>query len=185
MRFDLLCFSAESSRTRRLHHAACFSAKRISHGCETLKVSILVRCQGERDLGDGGRTPDMVILNGRLVWQGVGHRAQGGPTACRQRLRGTGLMMQSKCLHILGKEGFDNDNGGEKSATEVKCDRALAARAIYLCLDHTDIQFRAREACRRISKPTDQDWIHLKRLARCTRHVPELLGRGYLRWDGQ
>eukprot|EP00969_Alexandrium_andersonii_P345257 15262332-Alexandrium_andersonii.AAC.1 len=44
--------------------------------------------------------------------------------------------------------------------------RALAARATYLSMDCPDLVFAAKECCRRMSSPTEEDWAALQRLAR-------------------
>jgi hypothetical protein len=50
--------------------------------------------------------------------------------------------------------------------------RACVARANYLGQDRSDIQYAVKELCRRMSEPTMNDWIALKRLGRY------LLGHG-------
>jgi hypothetical protein len=44
--------------------------------------------------------------------------------------------------------------------------RAVAARSNFLSMDGADIQFAAKEACRRMSAPKRSDWARLKHLAR-------------------
>ena len=44
--------------------------------------------------------------------------------------------------------------------------RKLVARANYISIDRPDIAFAVKELCRRMSKPTEQDWNHLVRLGK-------------------
>ena len=44
--------------------------------------------------------------------------------------------------------------------------RSVAARANYLAQDRTDIRYATKELCRHMSKPTEDDWMDLKRLCR-------------------
>ena len=50
--------------------------------------------------------------------------------------------------------------------------RALAARANYLAADRPDIQFAAKEICRRMSAPVRQDWAALQHLGRYLKGKP-------------
>jgi len=53
--------------------------------------------------------------------------------------------------------------------------RGLAARANYLSLDRVDIQFTAKEICRRMSKPRKSHWRLLMRLGRYLLQYPRLV----------
>ena len=44
--------------------------------------------------------------------------------------------------------------------------RAIAARANFMAQDRSDVAFAVKELCRRMSKPTQHDMQHLKRLGR-------------------
>ena len=44
--------------------------------------------------------------------------------------------------------------------------RAIAARAMYLSQDRSDVQFASKELARRMAKPKNEDWHALKRLGR-------------------
>ena len=50
--------------------------------------------------------------------------------------------------------------------------RAVAARANYLSVDRPDIQYSAKEVCRRMAKPVEGDWQKLTRLGRYLRGSP-------------
>ena len=53
--------------------------------------------------------------------------------------------------------------------------RAIAARANYLSLDRPDIQFSAKEACRRMASPCRADWARLKHIARYLAGRPRIV----------
>ena len=55
--------------------------------------------------------------------------------------------------------------------------RALAARAMYLSLDHPDIMCSAKELYREFSCPTQQSVVKLKRLTRYLVKHPRLVWR--------
>ena len=63
----------------------------------------------------------------------------------------------------------------ELSKIETTGFRGLAARANYLAQDRPDVQFSAKEICRRMSRPRQRDWESLKRLARYLVRYPELI----------
>ena len=53
--------------------------------------------------------------------------------------------------------------------------RVLAARANFLSLDRGDIQFSAKEICRRMAKRRRCDWGKIKRLARYLKGAPRMV----------
>ena len=53
--------------------------------------------------------------------------------------------------------------------------RALAARLNYLAMDRSDMQFAAKECCRRMAKPRLGDWTLLKRAGRYLRGRPRCI----------
>jgi hypothetical protein len=59
--------------------------------------------------------------------------------------------------------------------------RALSARANYLALDRSDIQYATKECCRGMSCPTVGDWRKLKRLGRYLRSKPRVISK--FRWQ--
>lgn len=60
------------------------------------------------------------------------------------------------------------------NAVNAKRYRLLVARAKYVGVDRADVQFSAREAFRRTSRPRVWDWAKLRRLAWYLLHVLEL-----------
>ena len=53
--------------------------------------------------------------------------------------------------------------------------RAAAARANYLAMDRADIQYAAKEVCRKMATPRRCDWQKVKRLARYLVGVPRVV----------
>ena len=51
-------------------------------------------------------------------------------------------------------------------ANDAKLFRGIAARLNYLAQDRPDLQFAAKEVSRRMARPTDGDWLLLKRVGR-------------------
>jgi hypothetical protein len=72
---------------------------------------------------------------------------------------------------ILTKNGYKEEEDEEKSPQklnkqECKEYRTLAARMNYMAQDNLVIQFAAKEVCRRMSSPDEEDFARAKRLAR-------------------
>ena len=65
---------------------------------------------------------------------------------------------------------------GSNQATDY---RSIAMRGAYLSEDRPDIRYACKELARRMQKPTEQDWIHLKHLGRYLIHAPRLQQRMY------
>ena len=57
-------------------------------------------------------------------------------------------------------------------ASEASTYRGFAARANYLAQDRADVQFAVKEIARRMTRPREEDWGLLKRLARYLRGSP-------------
>ncbi len=55
---------------------------------------------------------------------------------------------------------------GELSNDQSTTYRANVARANYMSQDRSDVQYCVKELCRKMSKPSEDDWKKLKRLAR-------------------
>ena len=60
----------------------------------------------------------------------------------------------------------EEENQEKLPENEVTKFRAIAARANYLALDRSDIQYAAKEVCRQMAAPTVGGWKKLKRLGR-------------------
>ena len=71
---------------------------------------------------------------------------------------------------IDGEEEYNREDLMD-SASSSKY-RALAARLNYLAMDRADVQFAAKEACRKMSRPIMADWDILKRIGRYLRGRP-------------
>ena len=72
----------------------------------------------------------------------------------------------AKCLEVNELEPDELPSG---EATRY---RAICARLNYLALDRPELQYAAKEASRRMSKPRKGDWLLLKRVGRYLRKAP-------------
>ena len=96
-----------------------------------------------------------------ITWEGDGrHR--------KLIMEQFGLCENSK---ILTKNGYKDEEDEESSpkklnVQEIKAYRTLAARMNYMAQDNLAIQFAAKEVCRRMSSPDEEDFARAKRLAR-------------------
>ena len=55
--------------------------------------------------------------------------------------------------------------------------RAIAARANYLALDRSDIQYAVKEMCRGMAVPKERDWKKLKILGRYLVGAPRVVSK--------
>ena len=60
----------------------------------------------------------------------------------------------------------DSAEEHELSKDQASMYRRLVARLNYLAQDRSDIGYATKELCRKMSKPTEKDWIALKRIGR-------------------
>ena len=61
------------------------------------------------------------------------------------------------------------------SARDATKYRAITARLNYFAQDRIDLQFSCKEASRRMSRPCQDDWQMLKRIARYLRGAPRFV----------
>ena len=74
------------------------------------------------------------------------------------------------------RDKIDDDNNGDTlSAEEVTRYRRIAARANFLEQDRMDIAFATKEATRRETSPTKDDWNKLVRLGRYLVRFPRVV----------
>ena len=66
----------------------------------------------------------------------------------------------------LESKSDDDDNSDTLSADEVTRYRRIAARAKFFAQDRMDIAFATKEATRRMTSPTKEDWNKLVRIGR-------------------
>ena len=50
--------------------------------------------------------------------------------------------------------------------------RGVAARINYLAMDRSDLQFAAKELCRKMARPEPKDWDKARRIARYLKFRP-------------
>ena len=77
----------------------------------------------------------------------------------------------------MGDKIDDDNNGDTLNADEVTRYRTIAARANFLAQDRMDIALATKEATRRMTSPTKDDWNKLLRqgryLVRCSKYQNE------------
>lgn len=83
-------------------------------------------------------------------------------------MRRIGFFLGSRGLDAPRKHVQDEDGDERRQAL-------LVARARYAGLDRFDLWLCAKEACRPMSKPWDNDWVRFKRNSTYSVHAPELV----------
>jgi hypothetical protein len=134
--------------------------------------------------GEDGDDEEVTILNRRLSWRGNVIEYEADCKHAQVLVEEMGLEASSNGLESPTEreeveEGADReDDGGELlGPEEARKFRGLAARANYLGQDRADLQFAAKEVCRKMSSPKDTDWRKLKRLARYLITYPRVIWR--------
>ena len=84
-------------------------------------------------------------------------------------------MNERKLSGKLGGKIDDDDNGDTLSADEVTRYRRIAARANFSAQDRMDIAFATKEATKRLTSPTEDDWNKLVRIGRYLVRYPRLV----------
>jgi hypothetical protein len=76
-----------------------------------------------------------------------------------------GLDEKTKPVNTTGNKNkeVDEEELESEQATQY---RAMTARCNYLSQDRSDIQYAVKELCRSMSRPTVEDWVKLKHLAK-------------------
>ena len=74
----------------------------------------------------------------------------------------------------LGSKMNDDENDEALSAEEMTRFRRIAARANFLAQDKMDIAYATKEATRRMTAPTTEDWNKLVRLGRYLARYPRV-----------
>ena len=128
----------------------------------------------------GGEVKEVTILGRTLRWTEDGLELEADAKHRRILMREFGLEEGSNSVVApmtgsercgsdrvdLGQVAGDDDGGGELGPGEASWYRAMIARANYLAQDRMDLQYTTKELSRKMSSPTDSDWIDLKRLGR-------------------
>ncbi len=114
------------------------------------------------------------VLNRVLTWTDAGITYEADQRHAEIAISELGLE-QAKAVATPGTRedalkatavGGEEHNSKELNKEDAKRFRGLAARLNYLSQDRADIQYAVKEVSRRMSKPREQDWGIMKRIAR-------------------
>jgi len=120
-------------------------------------------------------TQEITILNRVTRWTGEGIEYEADPRHAEIIIKELGLS-GGKTVSTPGcKKTKIEDEGEPMNAEESTKFRALVARANYLAQDRCDIQFAVKELTRRMSSPTTDDLVDLKRLGRYLLGQPRMI----------
>eukprot|EP00975_Prorocentrum_lima_P012527 2655994-Prorocentrum_lima.AAC.1 len=131
-------------------------------------------CKVEGRLGGGvGDLKEARLLNRVIRWTQSGYLYEADPRHAEQLARD--VLSSADGARAVTFPGFKRGSADETAAPalsplEAGRYRALAARANYLSMDRPDLSFAAKECCRRMSSPTEEDWAALLRLTRYLLH---------------
>ena len=136
-------------------------------------------------LGDEqGDDHEVTILNRKVTWKDGAIEYQADAKHAKAIMEGMGVDVNSNGLEmpidkekVLEGQEEEEVRGEIMNVLDAKKFRGLAATANYLALDRADIQFTAKEICRRMSQPRQGDWQLLKRLARYLAEHPTMVWR--------
>jgi hypothetical protein len=129
---------------------------------------------------DEGDLHEMTILNRKIRWQGDVLEYEADPEHANVMKKVMGLEEDSKgvkvsCVKETKEEEAEEDQ--ELRGDEVRTFRSVAARGNYLGQDRMDLQFAAKEVCRKMSKPTKKGLKKMKRMTRYLIAVPRVVWR--------
>ena len=121
---------------------------------------------------DGKDDKSVKILSRIITWEdGFGIKYEADQ-------RHGDILVESMKLHTakpVSTPGI-KDSGGEGTLCHNSTEfRAIAARGNYLSQDRPDLQFVAKEICRHMANPEEEDWIKAKRLGRYIKGEPRLV----------
>ena len=133
-------------------------------------------CKVEGILGEGeGYLKEARVLGRIIRWTPSGFLYEGDPRHAEYLLRDLGLAdtpsLSSPSIRMPAKEG----EGAQLSDSAVTQYRKCAARLNYLALDRPDLAYSAKELCRRMSAPDNQDWDALCRAVRYLAGAPRMV----------
>ena len=118
---------------------------------------------------------EITILNRILRWTPYGLEYEPDP-------RHAEIIVHEMCVESgkpvntpgAKREGKDGEPLNPEQSTRY---RGLVARANYLAQDRADLQYAVKELSRRMSAPTDIDWMAMKRLARYLLGMPRVISK--------
>ena len=121
-------------------------------------------------LGSGKRdVHEIEILGRNLTWTEEGVEYEGSDKHRRALLEGLGLKEESKAVNsaaVKPEETGQEEDTDVLDASEAKRFRSLAATLNYMSSDRSDVQYAAKEVCKKMASPTQGSWKRLKKAGR-------------------
>ena len=109
-----------------------------------------------------GEVKEMKILNRIVRWTENGITYEAGPRHAEIILESMGLENANSIKTPGGGNGENAEDDEEELGEEARTKfRAIAARCNYLAIGRPDLQYAAKEACRRMSCPAKGDIQHV------------------------
>ena len=158
---------------------------RVVHGDDFIFVGIdddldyaLKLMQSKYELKNRGRlgsgrsdAREVDMLGRKIKWNEWGLTWEADARHRKLAMQYFGMQENTKALTKNGYKTRAEEGASEGGCTELgpeekKAFRMLAARLNYLAQDSPVIQFAAKEVCRKMSCPRDEDFVSLKRLVR-------------------
>jgi len=129
---------------------------------------------------DDGDDKELTILGRNISWRDGTIKYEADMKHAEVIIEEMGLGDCSKVLDApienLKPEDLEEEEQGElMDGVDATKFRGLAARANYLSLDRVEVQFAAKEICRKMSRPKKHHWKLLMRLARYLLKYPRLI----------
>jgi hypothetical protein len=104
------------------------------------------------------------VLNRRVTWDHRGLAIQADSALVEKYLALVGVATSSRGREHPGENEDPTPGAAALGTAEAKMYRAAAATANYIAADRPDIAYATKEACRRMSRPTAEDWDRLVKL---------------------
>ena len=127
----------------------------------------------------GGKTDvrEIRILNRIARRTAAGFEWESDPRHAEIIIEQMGLKNSAPTSTPGTKERGNERDEEELTAEEATAFRGMAARSNFMAMDRADVQYTAKEICRRMAKPRKCDWAKLKRLARYLHGAPRKVQR--------
>ena len=112
---------------------------------------------------------EIEILGRNLTRTEEGVEYEGSDKHRRALLEGLGLKEESKAFNnaaVKPEEIGQEEDTDMLDASEAKRFRSLAATLHYMSSDRSDVQYAAKEVCKKMANPTQGSWKRLKKAGR-------------------